>query len=88
MTTNESSITTTAVQLRDALYSTWTASNGATVTLRNGRHTRTAVLYGSNRHDLWLFKAINAKGNRELVARVDLRQGVPEHLVDGWQVQA
>lgn len=77
---------TTAAQLADALYAGWDNTNGATITLRKGRHTRTARLYPSNRHDCWLFKATNAKGDRELAGRFDLREGVPSHLVEGWVI--
>jgi len=78
--------TTTTAEVRDALYSAWTPANGATLTLRKGRHTREARLYASNRHDLWLFKAMNARGDKNLAARLDLRQPMPDHIFDGWVI--
>lgn len=81
--TNNSNIVT---QLVDALYAGWNSKDGATITLRRGRHMRTARLYPNHKHDLWLFKATNAKGNRELVGRIDLRDGIPPHLVAGWVI--
>lgn len=75
-----------AAEVRDALYNAWTPSEGATLTLRKGRHIRTARVYGDHRHDMWLFKAMNARGDINLAARLDLRQPMPDHIFDGWVI--
>lgn len=86
MTNQTTNLATTADELRDALYANWSSESVTEVTLRKGRHTRTAVLYPCHKHDCWLFKAMSPSGNRDLAGRFDLRKGVPSELVDGWQV--